>query len=126
VRDDASLDVHRHVAEVNHGWPALRLDAPAKQRADASDQLGKTKRLGDVIVRADTESVDLVDFFALGAQDYDRHAEPVAAERLEDAIAVDSREHEVENDEVGRISPRCRDRARAVARSVDLVPLGLE
>jgi hypothetical protein len=79
-------------------WVADAL-APAQQRADARDELADAERLGQVVVGAALEAVDLVGLFAPRRQHQDRHVLEVrlAPDRAADGDAV----------EPGRALSRC-------------------
>ena len=74
---------------------------PPEQRLDAGDELGELERLRHVVVRADLEPPDLVVEAVPGREDQDRHVHLPAAQLREDPEAVDARQHQVEDDEVG-------------------------
>lgn len=104
-------------AEVGDDEPAV-LGGPAgaaQDGADPGDQLLQAERLGDVVVGARGEALDLVADAVLGGEE--EHREVVAgvavhgpgdlaavgplAQLLDDGEAVEVREHHVEDDEVG-------------------------
>ena len=73
----------------------------AQHRAHAGDELLEAERLGDVVVAADREALDLLLGGVARGQEHDRHVVPVGAQPLHDREAVAVGEHDVEHDEVG-------------------------
>src|SRR6202162_2955033 len=97
-----------------------------QQRLDTREDLEDAEGFRHVVVRAELQSADLVGLLSAGRQDQDRHRELVLADRLEDAEPVETREHQVEDDEVGPGPARALEPRRAVARDLHLVALDLE
>ena len=128
--DDMALDVHDHAATAQDVLLQLlllelRLAAAAQHRADAGDELAGAVRLGHVVVRADLQAHDLVDFAVAGGDHDDRHirAQPDVLAHLG---AAHARQHQVQQDDVDVIGLELRQRGRAVARDADLEPLLLQ
>ena len=69
--------------------------------ADAGQQLGRAEGLGEIVVGAVIEGGDFLRFLIAGGDDDDRRGEP-RAKLLENFLAVDVGEAEVEDHEVGR------------------------
>ena len=79
-----------------------RLGSPQRD-ADPREELFRAERLGDVVVRAGVQRVDLVGLGAPGRQHDDRHGPPVADQTAHlDAVHV--RQPEVEDDEIGAVA----------------------
>ena len=74
---------------------------PSQQRADTRHQLEQAKWFGDVVVCAEPESSHLVGLLTMSGQDQHRHIEPVVTQRLQYAVAVETWQHQIEDDEVG-------------------------
>ena len=102
---------------------ALRV-ALAQPGANARQQFLDRKRFGDVVVGADVEARDAVGDAVVGGQHDDRHA-ALGANALADFDAVHSRQHQVEDDEVG-LFEGLFEAGEPVARDVDLVAFVLE
>ena len=88
-----------------------RVDA-AQNRLDPGDQLLRAERLGQVIVRADFESGHDVALLGFRGQHDDRHSSGprIAAEAAADRQAVDTGQHQIEQNQIrfefGRLSQR--------------------
>ena len=105
--------------------PRLRL-APAgapSHRPDPGHELAHAERLHDVVVRAELEPDDAVDLLSLGGDHDDRDVR-ARAQLAAHRVAVDVRQAEVEEDDVGRGS--LHDRLGARCDTVDLVPLAAQ
>lgn len=76
---------------------------PAEQRFDPMNQRLDFEGFGDVVVGPHVETDDLVNFFAAGGQheDADVLGPGVAAKLPADFEAVDDREHQIQNDDIG-------------------------
>ena len=113
-------DVDDEVADLE----ALRLGlvAATQPGADAGDQLLRLERLDDVVVGAGLEADHDVDRVGAGGEHDDRHAGlgPDPAAHLH---AVEAREHDVEQDEVGTVLAEGAERPRAVGDVRDLESL---
>src|SRR5215208_672334 len=97
-----------------------------QQRVDARQELVETKWLGNVIVRADAKAVHLVRLTrACGEHEHGR-LESFVPKRAQHAKAVDSREHDVEDDDIGFVTPRGEEAALAIGRRGDDQPVPLE
>ena len=92
----------------------------------AGDDLGERERLGDVVVAADREPLDLVRGVVPGGEEEHRDVDAVAAEPLRDRDAVEVREHDVEDDEVGPEVLDPGQRVPTVGRRGDLEALVAE
>ena len=80
--------------------PRLRVAAmPAQHDPYPSHQLLDAERLGDVVVAADRQPVDLVLGRVLGGEEDDRHLVAGAVHAFEDLDAVDVGQHHVQDHE---------------------------
>ena len=80
------------------------LDAqPSQDRVDPCDHLGQSERLGHVVVAADGEAGHLVLDRVAGGEEEDGALHAVRAEAAGDLEAVEVGEHDVEDDQVGRM-----------------------
>ena len=82
---------------------------PAQRRPQPREQLVHAERLRDVVVGAGVEGLDLVRLALADGEDDDRHARP-AAQAADHVDAVDPRQAEVEDHEVGVLARRERQR----------------
>ena len=82
--------------------------AAAQQRPHARDELAHAERLGQVIVGAALEAVDLVGLLAARRQHQDRHVLQVrlAPDCAAHGDAVEPGQHHVEDDQIERLRPR--------------------
>ena len=111
----ALADAEAARAEIEHG---VAEDAPrvvgidhrlgrggaTQHGADASDELARVERLGDVVVGAHLEADDAVDRIAARRQHDHRQPRRALAQRAEDFDAAHVGQHQVEQDEVGRVA----------------------
>ncbi len=77
----------------------------AQECADAGDELADAERLGQVVVGAALEAEHLVGFLASRREHEDRHVAVgrVAPDGATDGDAVESRQHQIEDDEIERL-----------------------
>ena len=99
---------------------------PAQQRGDSLDQLENAERLRHVLVGVELEAAHLVRFLGAGAQDDHRNPRTLRPDRAQDFVAIHARQHQVEQDEIGRERPVRVDGFRAVRRDHRLVTLELQ
>ena len=104
VRDD--LEVTEAQARV----PRLRTAGPAQQRPDPGGELLRRERLGEVVVGTRLEPRHDVVGVGTGSDHHDRHVARLA-QRTAQLEAVDAREHDVDQDDVGRLTVRRRSSA---------------
>src|SRR4029077_16440706 len=71
-----------------------------QERADAGQYLFEVKRLGDIVVGAGVESLDLVAPAVTRGEDQNQHSAPIATPRFQDRNAVHLRQTNVEYDGV--------------------------
>ena len=102
--------------------------APAQDRLDAQDELGRRERLWQVVVRAVLEAGDAVERRATGRHDEDRRGGRlvVAAHGPDHGPAVQPGEHEIEDDERRPVAFDGVERGRAVRRGHDREAVALE
>jgi len=103
----------------------VRRRRATQQRADTAPELADREGLGDVVVGAELEPEDLVELLAASSEHDDRDV-ALRAYALADLEAVESREHDVEHDEVERVPAELPKRFLAVTRLNDAVPVALE
>ena len=113
------------VAEHQRGVAGLRGPGPAEQRPDAGRQLLRGEGLGEVVVGAGLEPGHDVVGVGAGRHHHDRHVAgaPQRAAQLE---AVDARQHDVDEHDVGRLAVEGVDRLLAAAGLLDRPALVLE
>jgi hypothetical protein len=89
---------------------------PPQQRPDARDELAHPERLGQIVVRAALETVDLVGLLAPRGQHEDREVLEVRLppDRAADGNAVEARQHHVEHDQIERLGARLLKAAQAI------------
>ena len=121
-RDPARPAVDRQVTDGEHrgllrGELARPVDA-TQQGADAGDDLAHAERLGHVVVGADPEADEQVGLVGTRREHEHRHR-PLRLDPPADLEPVEAGQHEVEDDEVGRVLAVGRDRTRPVERLDD-------
>ena len=97
--------------------------APPQQRLHAGDELADAERLGDVVVGAELEAADDLLLLALGGEHDDRQLELPLADLPADFVAVELRQHDVEQQQVGRFAERRGESGVAVRGRADVVAL---
>jgi len=128
--------VHRHLAAAAVEHDAARAQdvvaqrpraGPAQDRADAAAQLGRSERLGDVVVGAGLEAEDRVRLGVQRREHDDRDDVAPLAQRATDVVAVrPAAERDVEQHDVEARRRRAVDRRAPVGDRRDPVPLALE
>ena len=97
----AAPDFAREQVHLQIGEGELRHDArgarAADERMQPGLQLGKGKGLGQVIVAAALQALDPIVERALGAEDEDGQLAALGAPALDDAQAVELRQHEIDH-----------------------------
>lgn len=103
--DEVARDIDGEVTGLEAFGAFGGLGAAFEEFADAEDEFAGAERLGDVIVGAEFETQNAVDFGGPGGEhdDGDAGGGGVAAEELADFQAVHLGEHDVEEDEIGGI-----------------------
>src|SRR4051812_36871968 len=121
--DLAGVGIEDEVAYLHRGG-ATRGTAP-QQRPDPRQQLLALERLDQVIVGAAVEAGDAVLGLGAGGQHQDRHV-AIAAQAPTDLDPVESRQAEVEDDEVGKEAGSDVERLGSVGGGADFVALVAE
>ena len=130
-----AVDVRLHLARVDaqlldlDRLAALGLGsphAPPRGGVHARDELRHRERLHEVVVGADVERVDAVVLRAARADDDDRRPDALGPRALDHAPAVALRQHQVEDDDVGRLVAERGQALLALRRPPGLVPGGGE
>ena len=88
--------------------------AAARRCLHAGGELSHRERLDEVVVGADLERVHAVVLGAASGDDDDRRPDALAAGLLDHAPAVDPREHEIEDADVGPLVAQPREPRLAV------------
>ena len=96
--DRAAVEIDRQLAGADDRF-GMALGA-ADDRLDARDQLAAVERLGQEVVGAEAEALDLVVELGEAGEDQDRRAHARGAQAAQHLIAVDIGQHEVEDDDV--------------------------
>jgi len=91
----------------------------AQSRADASDELLGIEGLDDIVVRSRLKAEDDIRRITLGGEHDDRNAR-FAADAPADFDAVDPREHEIEENEIGLVFTETHQRGGAVGGEAGL------
>ena len=107
------------------GVAAIGLAGPPQQRADAGRQLLRGERLREVVVGAGLEAGDDVVGVGPGG-DHDDRDVARAPDRPAHLEAVDAREHDVDEHDVGRVAVERLERVLAGLGLLDLPALVLE
>ena len=120
--------VNRQVAESNRGGVFAPVDAiPAPQnRFDARNEFARVEWLGQVIVRAEFETEDLVDIFVAGGEHENRGGVIRGAQSAADFETVELRQHHIQHDQGGMFAVRQIERGFAVLRSEDAKTFAFE
>ena len=115
--DDVVSDAHTRGLERRAG--------SSVQRPEAGKKLVHAERLGDVVVRAAVEGLDLVTAVDASGQDQDRCGAR-RADRTHHVHALHVRQAQVEDDRVGLVVDDAHDGSCAAGRGQDLVAAGAE
>ena len=102
--------------------------APLEDVADAQHELAAVPRLGDVVVRAALEPVNLRGDVRARGEHHDRDVAgaELGAHLPADVVAVEERHHDVEEHEVGQLGRDLLERLAPVVGLADLVVLELQ
>ena len=132
VRERDLLSVRQHRVRRRVGPDHAQLQAggallharAAQHRAHAREQLHHAEGLGHVVVRARVQTLDLVVLRALGReQDHRQLARAGAgAQPRKDGQSVLLRQHDVQQQQVGRLPLHCLAHGRAVLKAVRVKP----
>ena len=112
-------------AGIGHGGCAVGRARVADGGADAREELLGAEGLGEVVVGAGVEGLDLIALVAAGGDDKDGDLRPFA-DAAEDGHAVHVGQAEVEDDEVGTVRGDHGVGHRAGAGHEDVVAVGGE
>src|SRR5262249_23362429 len=93
------VDLHIAEAELKDLGKILLLHA-AQQRLDPSQQLRWIERLGQIIVGAQFQPNNTVDYLRLGSKHQDGHVESSLPDLAAHVKAILTRQHDVENNDV--------------------------
>ena len=105
----ARAEVQLELAEGNNGFFLRRcarqlVRLTAQHGANARQQFTRVKRFWNVVVGADFEAHDTVNFFALRRYHNDRHRVALAAQTAADREPVFAWQHQVENHQMERFT----------------------
>ena len=115
--DQQLLEVERVAARGSRSGHA----APGRD-SNARDELGHRQRLDEVVVGSELERTNAVLLRAASADDDDRRADSFAADRLDDAPAVDAGQHQVEHADVRLSVAKARQAGLALVDDGRLEP----
>ena len=96
ARDFVREQIHREVARREFGWLG-GLRGAADERLHAREQLGKRKRLGEIIVAAGLQAFHAVVHAGFRAEDEHRRENFVLAQPAQQRKPVELRQHDVEH-----------------------------
>ena len=116
--------VKPQIACLQHRRPGSRTSAT--QCPQPRDEHRVRERLGQVVISAGVQALDLVPDAVLGGQHQDRRPITFAAQRLAHLVPVGSGQHDVENDRVERVFARHPDAVGAVVHDIDSEAFGLQ
>jgi hypothetical protein len=117
--------VESHVAQPQRRRAGSRAGAATQQRRDPRRELAHAEGLGQVVVGAHPQAHDHVRLLVAGGEHEDEHG-TCGLHLAADLVAVQSGQHEVQDDEVGGHRPAQRDSGRAVPGDLDPVPVGAQ
>ena len=120
-------DVHFHVV-IAQLFRCKRRTDPAKDGANAGDELARAERLGDIVVCARLQAANPVALLAARGEHDDRNVGRfrTAAKPAADLETKDALDHPVEDDDVGRIFAGEKQGLFTIAGPADLIILALE
>ena len=90
-----------HPAALGVGEVAI---GPPEEGLDPAQELPQPEGLGHVVVRAELQADDLVDLVVAGREHEHRGLGAGSAEAAEDLEAIDARQADIEDDEIGRLA----------------------
>ena len=120
--DDAAHEVDRRSPAAEDRPLAMHLKLMTKRRPHARKQFIHAERLGDVIVGAEVERLDLADLVAAARQHHDRDALVARADHPQQFEALHIGQSKIENDQIGILRQQL-ERGLAVRRLQDFVAL---
>ena len=68
---------------------------------NARQQLADAERLGDIVIGAEIQANNFVDFLPFGGEHHNRCGNFFGAELFADVVSTQARQHDIENDESG-------------------------
>jgi len=74
------------------------LAGSAQQSVNAGEQFAEAEGFGDVIIRAEIEADDFINFLPFGGEHQDRGGDFFGAELFANVVAAEAREHDIEHD----------------------------
>src|SRR5262249_8744106 len=99
--DDAPDEIDGQITGPEY-WPfTMDLKLVAQRGSHPRKQFVHSERLGDVIVGAEVQRLDLAGLVAAARQHDDRHALIPCAQRAQQFVSLDIGEPEIEDDQVG-------------------------
>ena len=112
-RDHVSFGIDLQIPERERGRCRRCGGAPAEHGTDTGDDLAGTERLRDVIVGAEIEAGHAVSLFGSRRDHDDRNrlGPWVGPHRTADVPAVHSRQHDIQQDQIGRALAHPRQHA---------------
>src|SRR5262245_50317919 len=120
----AGRQIHRQV-RLLESQDVIRA-AAAQERTDPRQELGKGKRLDEIVVRAEIETLDAVVDGVLRRQDQHGRLKPALAKCGKNLQAAPPRQHEVEHHEIEGLMVGEEESFLARGRHVHFVAFGLE
>ncbi len=93
-----------------------------EERAHAGQQLADPKRFGEIVVRAEIERFDLGRFLSARGEHDHRNIRP-PAQLAQQGQSVEIGQHQIEDEQIGRIAPEPNQRRRAPFRELHLVAM---
>ncbi|TPW17509.1 MAG: prephenate dehydrogenase [bacterium] len=94
-------EIHRDLAELVRLGGIVSPVAAAQQGLDPGHELEEAERLGDVVVRAELQAQDLVDFLPARGEHDDRQLVAVGADLAADVEAAHLGQHDIQDHEIG-------------------------
>ena len=99
---------------------------PASERLHARHELGHPERLGEVVVGAERQGSDLVVLVAACADGKDRSHQALVARTLDQPPAVQARQHEIDDADVGPLEAQLAQALGAVVSPFDVESRGAQ
>jgi len=95
-----TLHVDEKITDLDDFLLVLRHLHPVKDGFHSENEFPWTERLGDIVIRAEFESDDSINFFRFGREheDWDRRCCRIGLEGSADFLAIHSWKHKVEDD----------------------------
>src|SRR5688572_10201438 len=122
--DRSGIEIDRQLAGLDDRF-RVSLGA-AHDRLDARQQFAPVERLGQVVVRAEAETLGLVVKLGKARQDQDRRIDARGAQAPQHLVAVDVRQHQIEDDDVVIVKLTNLETVFAQVGRIDDVSFGLK